>query len=132
MISINSEMTVNCIIYIHYIFVEWWIVYIFFNLTTIAGTKPKIIFISDKNMTRVDNSHLASKKITYYHCTRCCKEATPSCLRHKQQIELFYGSEIEKLAVWKQYQCNYCTKIGYSSDSRIICWFCSSTSIKLL
>ena len=83
-------------------------------------------------MTRTDNSNFSSKKATYYHCTRCCREATPSCLRHKQQIELFYGSEIEKLSVRKQYQCNQCAKIGYSSDSRIICWFCSSPSIKLL
>ena len=87
--------------------------------------------ISDKNMTRADQSHFTNKRPAYYHCTRCCKEATPSCLRHKQQIELFLGSEIEKLSARKQYQCHQCTKIGYSSESRIICWFCSSTSIKL-
>ena len=84
-----------------------------------------------KRMTRVDQSHFSNKRPAYYHCTRCCKEATPSCLRHKQQIELFLGSEIEKLSTRKQYQCNQCTKIGYSSESRIVCWFCSSTSIKL-
>lgn len=97
-----------------------------------SGNNTQNYFTLDKDMTRIDESYLRSNKSAYYHCTRCCKEATPSCLRHKQQIELFYGSEIEKLAVWRQYQCNYCTKIGYSSDSRIICWFCSSTSVKLI
>ena len=84
------------------------------------------------DMTRVGNSALSNKRTAYYHCTRCCKEASPNCLRHKQQIEIFLGSEIEKLAVWKQYQCNQCTKIGYTSEDRIICWFCSSSNVKLL
>ena len=84
-------------------------------------------------MNRVQNlGRVGQPKTAYYHCTRCCKEATPSCLRHKQQIEIFYGSEIEKLDRRRQYQCNFCSKIGYSSSATITCWFCNSRDIKLI
>ena len=83
-------------------------------------------------MNRVKHFGSRGQKVHYYHCTRCCKEATPSCLRHKQQIELFLGSEIEKLDRRKQYQCNFCSKIGFASATAIVCWFCQSTDIKLL
>ena len=86
-------------------------------------------------MNRVQNlgqPKVGQPKTAYYHCTRCCKEATPSCLRHKQQIEIFYGSEIEKLDRRRQYQCNFCSKIGYSSSATITCWFCNSRDIKLI
>ena len=84
-------------------------------------------------MTRVQNiGRIGNQKAVYYHCTRCCKEATPSCLLHKQQIEIFLGSEIEKLDIRRQYQCNFCSKIGFSSSATITCWFCNSRDIKLV
>ena len=72
------------------------------------------------------------KKVSYIHCTRCCTEASPSCLKHKQQIEIFYGTEIEKLRRRKQYECKFCFKIGYSNSERITCRFCRSRNIKVL
>ena len=71
-------------------------------------------------------------RVSYIHCTRCCAEASPSCLKHKQLIEIFYGTEIEKLRRRKQYECKFCFKIGYSSSERIICRFCRSRNIKVL
>ena len=68
----------------------------------------------------------------YFYCTRCSREASHSCLLHKQQIQLFLGTEIDKLPVRKQYQCQQCTKIGFSSQPKIVCWFCNSTRINLL
>ena len=72
------------------------------------------------------------KKVSYIHCTRCCAEASPSCLKHKQLIEKFYGTEIEKLSKRKQYECKFCFKIGYSDSERITCRFCRSKNIKVL
>ena len=69
---------------------------------------------------------------TYIHCNRCCAEASPSCLKHKQLIEIFYGTEIDKLRRRRQYECKFCFKIGYSDSERITCRFCRSRNIKVL
>ena len=72
------------------------------------------------------------QKTVLYYCTRCCKEATPSCIQHKQQILIFYGLEVEKLNRRRRYECNFCSKLGYSSSATITCWFCNSRDIKLI
>ena len=77
-------------------------------------------------------SSFRMNRVSYIHCTRCCAEASPSCLKHKQLIEIFYGTEIEQLRRRKQYECKFCFKIGYSSSERITCRFCRSRNVKVL
>ena len=69
---------------------------------------------------------------TYYFCTKCCNEASTSCLLHKQLIQKFQPSEIKHLPIRRRYQCKFCFKLGFTTDRNIKCYFCKSTNIKLV
>ena len=60
------------------------------------------------------------------------KEASPSCIEHRQMIEIFRGTEIENLQLRRKYQCQKCFKGGYSSDHSIQCHFCTSDNVRLI
>ena len=68
----------------------------------------------------------------YYFCTKCCNEASTSCLLHKQLIQKFQPSEIKHLPIRRRYQCKVCFKLGFTADINIKCYFCKSTNIKLV
>ena len=94
-----------------------------------------------ENINRITPVQNESKKLRYlqremvkiyYHCHRCQKEASNNCLLHKQLIEIFRGSEVQKLSVRKRFQCHNCFKINFSADEIIHCPFCSSRSVFLV
>ena len=93
-------------------------------------TRPKS-YIEERENKKINKFFEMSENI-YYHCNRCCDAAGNSCLLHKQQIEIFYGFEIDKLDKRRRYECNSCFKIGFSNGELITCRFCSSRNIKLI
>ena len=80
----------------------------------------------------MNSNRKKTQKRTYFHCTRCCGEANINCLNHKQQIEKFFGSEIDKIPIRKRFRCTQCTKMGFSEENTIKCEFCQSERIQLI
>jgi len=88
-------------------------------------------------MERLPSKRESGNKVeVYYHCGRCNKQATPSCMEHRQQIEIFRGTEINSLLVRQRYECKFCFKTGFASvengTGRIECYFCKSTDVRLI
>ena len=69
------------------------------------------------------------KKRVYYHCHRCQQSASQSCLTHKQLIEIFLGSEIDKISQRRRFECGFCLKIGYADIGKPLCLFCKSDNV---
>merc|ERR1712131_264085 len=82
------------------------------------------------------NKEIAKKVEIYCHCGRCNKQATPSCMEHRQQIEVLRGTEINSLLIRKRYECTFCFKVGFASvendQERIECDFCKSTNVRFV
>ena len=68
------------------------------------------------------------RKVLFY-CTKCQSTAYNSCLRHKQQIQKFYGTEIDKIPRKLLIQCRNCfritsTTITEAEKTKTKCKFC--------
>ena len=82
--------------------------------------------------TETSKNVIQDRKRVYYHCHRCQQSASTSCLAHKQLIEIFLGSEIDKISQRRRFECGFCLKIGFATTEKAICSFCHSDNIHFI
>ena len=80
---------------------------------------------------RIKITHRSSEQIfdkkkmkIFYFCGRCQSEAKPTCMNHRQLIEIIRGSEINKIIGRRRLECQKCFRINFTSKKNYNCSKC--------